>query len=103
MKSLDFTEQASNDIASIRDFYGSSSSAWNRIGESLERAFLHLIHNPYTGHRRSDLTSLDLCFWTARNFLIVFKVLEDQLVVIAVLHAARNISAVLRERDPETN
>lgn len=98
MKQLEIADAAVQDIAEILSYYGSPTVISDRISIQLEEAVLHLCRWPNSGHRRTDLTPHDVFFWFAKPHFIVFQLQGDRLIVVAVLHNARNIPSVLRKR-----
>jgi plasmid stabilization system protein ParE len=69
----------------------------NRIQGELVVAFESLAETPGQGHRRSDLTSLDVFFFSVYQYMIVYR--RTQTVgIIAVLHGKRNLKRLLKTR-----
>jgi len=52
---------------------------------------------PNPGHLRRDLASESLRFWRVRNYLIIYRRQAAPIQVVRILHAARNVRAVLGE------
>jgi plasmid stabilization system protein ParE len=67
-----------------------------RVLEALEQAFEQLAEHPEIGHKREDLTSRPVKFWTVYSYLIVYDPLSRPLTIIAVLHGARDIASLLK-------
>ena len=95
---VELTESARRDLGDAVLFYQAPSPLADLFLSTIESALLHLQQWPYTGHRRRDLTKEDLCFFSAYPYLLAFRVRGELLSVIAMLHAARNISRELRRR-----
>ena len=55
-------------------------------------------HNPRIGHTRKDLTENSLLFWPAGAYLIVYRILEGAIEIVAVTQGARDIPSYLRRR-----
>jgi plasmid stabilization system protein ParE len=70
--------------------------------DEFERAFDQLAASPEMGHRREDLTARPVKFWSVDSYLIVYDPVSTPLTVIAVLHGARDVKALLKEPGPET-
>ncbi len=60
--------------------------------------FERLAEFPGSGHRRSDLTRLAFHFYPVSPYLIVYERDSEPLTIHAVLHAARDLPAVLLSR-----
>jgi plasmid stabilization system protein ParE len=60
-------------------------------------AFDMLAKHPNMGHARSDLTERDVRFWPVGQYLIVYRCLLP-LQIVAVLHGARDVIEVIRNR-----
>lgn len=67
------------------------------VANRLHDAFDKLAENPELGHRRDDLTSLPVCFWSVWSYLVVYKPASNPLVVVRVLHGARDIESLLSD------
>ena len=73
--------------------------AATRFLDAAYAAFERLARHPGLGHRRPDLTGLDLRFWPIRRrYLIVYRE-ASPLQVLRVLSAWRDIAAILAEED----
>ena len=69
----------------------------NRIQDELVDAFEGLADSPAKGHRRPDLTKLDVLFFSVYQYMIVYrrtKIVE----IIAVLHSKRDVKRHLKDR-----
>lgn len=72
-----------------------------KLEDQFLEAFRTLAQFPDAGHRRRDLASdRKLLFWTTGNYLIPYRVRSKRIEIVAVLHAARNVRAILRHRKP---
>jgi plasmid stabilization system protein ParE len=68
------------------------------------KAFDLLCHFPRAGHEREDLVPTpDVLFWVAERYFIIYRVADEEIAILAVLHTSRDIHSVLAERldDPE--
>lgn len=54
--------------------------------------------NPLAGHTRKDLTEDSFLFWPVGKYLIIYRVLEDAIEILAVTQGARDIPIYLRRR-----
>lgn len=58
-------------------------------------AFESLSKNPGMGHTREDLTSLPVLFWPVAAYLIVYRVQDGWIEIVAVTQGARDIPVFL--------
>jgi plasmid stabilization system protein ParE len=75
-----------------------SPAAADKLQADLMAAFEHLSAWPETGHSRSDLTSQPVRFWKSGPYLIVYRVANRIVQIVAVLHASRDIPEILAQR-----
>lgn len=69
----------------------------NRIQGELVDAFESLADVPGKGHRRPDLTSRDVLFFSVYQYMIVYR--RAALVeIVAVLHGKRDVRRLLKTR-----
>jgi len=69
----------------------------NRIQGDLVDAFESLADAPGKGHKRPDLTGLDVLFFSVYQYMIVYR--RAQLVeIVAVLHGKRDVKRLLKTR-----
>jgi plasmid stabilization system protein ParE len=75
-----------------------SAAAADKLQADLMAAFEHLTAWPETGHSRSDLTSQPVLFWKSGRYLIVYRVANRTVQIVAVLHASRDLPEILAQR-----
>ena len=69
----------------------------NRIQAELVYAFECLADFPGNGHKRPDLTSRDVLFFSVYRYMIVYR--QAALVeIVAVLHGKRDVKRLLKTR-----
>ncbi len=69
----------------------------NRIQSELVDAFEGLADDPGKGHKRSDLTSRDVLFFSVYQYMIVYR--RAELVeIVVVLHGKRDVRRLLKTR-----
>ena len=73
----------------------------NRIQAHLVEAFEGLAEIPGKGHRRRDLTSRDVLFFSVYQYMIVYR-RSATVEIVGVLHGKRNVKRILKERMPKT-
>ncbi len=69
----------------------------NRIQDELVDAFEDLADLPGKGHRRSDLTSRDVLFFSVYQYMIVYR-RGALLEIVAILHGKRDVERLLKDR-----
>ena len=98
---------AAADIASAVTYYRDQASPQTAADfvDQLEAAIEHLRHHPLTGSLRFsyELEIPDLRSWPLRKFphLIFYLPEDDRIDVWRVLHARRDIPAILTSESPE--
>lgn len=98
---LQLTPDALEDFAAIRDHFldqGSHVSA--HVREAFDRAFSRLAARPSLGHRREDLAPAPYLVYRVFRYLIFYRVERNIVFVIRILHAARDIPAILDLEHP---
>jgi len=91
--------QALEDLQSIWGFIALDSPIGaDKVLEELFAAFEKLAEWPGQGHTRSDLTDREVRFWPVGSHLIVYRGDLAPLQIVAVLHGARDIPTVMRNR-----
>ena len=73
-----------------------SADRW--IGKLFD-AFQLLAQTPAIGHKREDLTPLPVLFWPVGSYLILYRVQDDRIEIVAVTQGARDIPAFLSKRN----
>lgn len=91
------TERAARDLEAIVSFIAADNpDAAIRVIDAFEAAFALLAARPQIGHVREDLTSRPARFWRVYSYLIAYEP-SRPLTVLAILHGARDIGAILDE------
>jgi plasmid stabilization system protein ParE len=100
MSKYQFTPQAVADLLETWNFIAEDNpTAADRVEEAIFRACDFLAESPLAGRVRQDLTHLPVRFWVAQpysSYLIVYQPEKKPLQIIRILHAARDLPAVLR-------
>jgi plasmid stabilization system protein ParE len=103
MTGYDFHPEADLDLDEIWEFIAQDNpTAADKVTEDIVAAIEALVSSPRMGHRRPDLTSRPLRFWSVHNFPIAYAPDENPLWIIAVIHGSRNprvMAAILRDRE----
>jgi plasmid stabilization system protein ParE len=95
----ELSPEAIQDIAEALVYLDDESpDVADKLQADLMDAFEHLTAWPDTGHSRSDLTSEPVRFWKSDRYLIVYRVANRAVQIVAVLHASRDIPEILAQR-----
>jgi plasmid stabilization system protein ParE len=87
---------AQSDIEAIAAYISDDNhAAAEMLVEEFYRAFELLGQRPMIGHRRPDLTSLDVFFWPVRSYLIIYRREARHVGILAVLHGRRDLKKIL--------
>jgi plasmid stabilization system protein ParE len=66
---------------------------------ALVTGFRAVARTPGQGHRRDDFTQREeLRFWAVFSYLIVYRIDQKPLTIIAILHGKRDVDKLLHER-----
>ena len=96
MKRFLLTPLASRDISGIWYYIAADNiEAAGRVLEALEQAMLNLARNPGLGHWREELTDKKHRLFLVYSYLIVYRHETRPLQIIRVLHAGRDVQALL--------
>lgn len=82
-------------LAYVRE--NGSEAAALHVETGLLKACRKLAAMPGIGHRREDYTAGDLRFYTIWSYYIVYRPDTDPLEIVRVIHAARDIAALIDE------
>lgn len=69
----------------------------DRVVSELHEAMEKLVERPKSGHLRTDLAGETLRFWRVHSYLVVYLPESTPLVVVRVLHGARDVKTMLEE------
>ena len=99
MKPYVVSPDAESDLKQIwRYLLGEASPAIaNRIQGELVDAFEGLADVPGKGHKRPDLTSRDVLFFSVYQYMIVYR-RATMVEIVAVLHGKRDVRRLLKTR-----
>lgn len=99
MKTFIVAPEAEDDLRNIwRYLLGEAGLAIaNRIQGELVDAFEGLADFPGKGHKRPDLTTLDVLFFSVYQYIIAYRRTE-QVEIVTVLHGKRDIKRLLQTR-----
>ena len=69
----------------------------DRVVSELHAAMEKLVEMPGSGHLRMDLAGEALRFWSVHSYLVVYQPESTPLVVVRLLHGARDVKTLLEE------
>jgi antitoxin ParD1/3/4/toxin ParE1/3/4 len=72
-------------------------AAASRVLEKLRQAMRLLARTPEIGHYRRDLASESVRFWSVYSYLVIYRAEGRPLEVVRILHASRDVRAILEE------
>ena len=93
---LRISRLADRDIERIWQFIARDSpTAANRVEDELHTAMKHLASHPGAGHRRADISDERYQFWPIYSYIIAYRCEANTLLIVRVIHGARNFRKVL--------
>ncbi|HMO26777.1 MAG TPA: type II toxin-antitoxin system RelE/ParE family toxin [Tepidisphaeraceae bacterium] len=88
---VQYLPAAWDDLRNIFDHIAESSPQnAHRVIDAVESAVASLSRMPGMGHRRRDVSDARYRFWTVHSFVIAFRFDETKLVIVRVVHGARD-------------
>lgn len=90
------TSEAIQDLDGIWDYIASDNpAAADRVLDELNERFVLLSKNPEVGERQPLLADGTYRRFTCRNYVIYYRPLEHGIVLVRVLHGARDHETLL--------
>ena len=87
------------DLDSIWEYIAQDNlNAADRWIGRLFDAFETLAKTPGMGHKREDLTAASILFWPVGAYLILYRIRDEWVEIVAVTQGARDIPAFLSQR-----
>lgn len=87
------------DLDSVWDYISQDNiDAADRWISKLFEAFEELAQTPGMGHKREDLTSFEILFWPVGAYLILYRIRDESVEIVAVTQGARDIPSFLGQR-----
>jgi plasmid stabilization system protein ParE len=92
--------QAARDLVQIWRYIKKESSqeTADHVESVIRGKFVYLAEFPGGGHWRRDLTAAEVRFFSVYSHLIVYRPETRPLQIVAILHARRDVSAILPKR-----
>jgi plasmid stabilization system protein ParE len=97
LKNYRVTTKAGRDLAGIiRYIANDNPAAASKVKAAFFDAYQKLGDNPLMGQQRDDLTLRPVRFWpVARSYLVVYDPKPQQVHILHVFHAARDVAVLL--------
>jgi plasmid stabilization system protein ParE len=94
-----FGDYVEGDLREIRDYIARDSpDAARRMMIRFVNAFRLLAKRPELGHVREDLLESAIRFWPVGAYLILYRAAETPIEILAVVHGARDVPAIVNRR-----
>lgn len=100
MKRFVVSPEAAQDLDDIWIYIAADNlDAADRFLEKLYDQMIALNETQGMGHRREDLAEhRPLLFWPVGNYLILYRISQDRVEVVAVAHGKRDIPTFIKGR-----
>jgi plasmid stabilization system protein ParE len=96
------TPEAAGDLFEIWSYIaGDNAEAADRVETAIYDACTFLAQFPLSGQVRKNVTKRAVRFWTVQgfpNYVLVYRLDEQPLQVIRILHAKQNVQRILGRR-----
>ena len=101
MKRFSYGDEVLFDLEQIWDYIAHDDvEAADRWIEKLLDVIEMLSRTPEIGHKRQDLTTLPLMFWSVGAYLVIYRKQVRGIEIVAVTQGARHIPSLLSSRIP---
>ena len=88
--------RADTDINSIWNYVAQDNpAAADRVEQEIQEAIEKLAKNPNFGHFRDDIAPRQYRFYRVFSYLIIYRIEEDTLIVVRVIHGARDLPKLI--------
>ena len=99
MKQYVLGDAAERDLNEIWEYIAQGSiDAADRWISKLFTTFTTLARNPGMGHKRPDLTDHPVLFWPVGAYVILYRLRNKRVEILAVTQGARDIPSFLDHR-----
>lgn len=90
------TSQATDDLMAVQDYIAQDDpAAAARVIDKCFSCFSLLADTPLIGHRREDITSAQVRFWSIYSYLIVYDPHTHPITILRVLSGYRDLASAL--------
>jgi toxin ParE1/3/4 len=94
------SRQADADIGQICDRIAEGNpDAADRLDDRIHEAIQRLARFPGVGHKRPDVSDKRYLFWAVGNYVIAYRIEAEEIVVVRVLHGARDFRKLFPPRE----
>ncbi len=101
MRTIVVAPEAERDIDSIWDYIASDNlDAADRVRNQIKAEIRKLADQPGIGHSRQDLPDRRYRAWKIYSYLIIYRFDAGELLIVRVIHGARDIGAIMRQDMP---
>jgi len=85
------SKRANRDIEAICDYIAKENpKAVDNLDQRLHEQIKRLADMPALGHRRADVANQRYRFWVVGSYVIAYRIEHTALIVVRVLHGARD-------------
>ena len=97
MSGITISKQAKEDLIAIWSYIADDSqTAADHVLDTLNDQLTLLSAHPHLGRERPDIAP-GLRYCISNNYLVLYRVHEEQAEIVRVLHGARNISVLFED------
>lgn len=90
------TIEAQDDLIAIQDYIARDNpKVAARVMDECLESFVTLSEQPFIGHKRVDLTSREVRFWSIYSYLIIYDATTHPISIVRVLSGYRDITSLL--------
>jgi toxin ParE1/3/4 len=89
--------RADKDLVQICNYIAQDNvNAADRLDAKIHEAIMLLAQFPLMGHTRADVRDTRYRFWAVGNYVIGYRIEKDALVVMRVVHGARDFRLLFK-------
>ena len=97
MRMARISDDAAGDMEAIWVYIATNDfNAADRVYDELQAEIRKRAEHPGMGHTRPDFQNPDHRCWKLYSYLIVYRYDDRELVVVRVIHGARDIGTIVR-------
>ena len=95
------SRRADADIEAICQYIAKDNpDAADRLDQRMHEAIQQLARVPGLGHRRADVQDGRYQFWNVGQYVIAYWVEQKELIVVRVIHGARDFRKLFKPKPP---
>lgn len=89
--------RADKDIEQICNYIAKDNvTAADQLDDTLHETMMLLAQFPRMGHKRPDVRDARYWFWSVGNYVICYRLEEETLLVVRVIHGARDFRRIFK-------